>query len=311
MRKILVTAISGNVANGILKEIQNEEDELYGCDVNDFPVGADIVKKYWKSDYAITPKYIGELLKKCEQYGITHIIPANEEEIIEINRNRIQFDEKGIKLLINSEFIINTFMNKYETYKYLLGIGISVPKTFLFPDFKEDGKKYIVKFNHSCGSKLIKVITKKSEIEEMDIDPYKIVIQEYMENADEEYTVGVFSNGEKTVSIAFKRKLKNGYTDFVELIHDRDIERIAECVSYSIKLKGSINLQMRKDKGLYKIFEINPRLSGTVYFRYLLGFEDAKWWLNLIDDDIDFEYEEQYKKAIGVRELNEKFLVKE
>ena len=65
MRRILVTAISGDVANGILKILSETEDEIYGCDVNDYPVGMDKTKAYWKSDYAVSNCYVNNLLKKC------------------------------------------------------------------------------------------------------------------------------------------------------------------------------------------------------------------------------------------------------
>ena len=46
MRRILVTAISGDVANGILKILQDTEDCVYGCDIYDYPVGMDRVITY-------------------------------------------------------------------------------------------------------------------------------------------------------------------------------------------------------------------------------------------------------------------------
>lgn len=42
MRKILVTAVSGDIANGILKILQEQDAELYGCDVNSIAAGMDL-----------------------------------------------------------------------------------------------------------------------------------------------------------------------------------------------------------------------------------------------------------------------------
>lgn len=32
-------------------------------------------------------------------------------------------------------------------------------------------------------------------------------------------------------------------------------------------------------------FEINARLSSTVHFRYLMGFQDVIWWIQILDGE--------------------------
>ena len=40
LRRILITAISGDIANGILKILsEDDSNELYGCDVNEIAIG--------------------------------------------------------------------------------------------------------------------------------------------------------------------------------------------------------------------------------------------------------------------------------
>ena len=312
MRKILVTAIGGDVSNGILKILQDTEDELYGCDIYDYPVGMDKVKDYWKSDLAVKPEYIPNLLLKCREIGITHLIPVNEMEIKVIGEHIAEFDDQGIKVMINAPFILDTFLDKYSTYEYLSKLkNISVPKTFGYDEFKEDGKKYIVKLRQSCGSKFLETITKKAELEKFNLDKEAYIIQEYLENAQEEYTVGVFSDRDKISTIIFRRKLLHGYSSFVELVQDETIEKEAVEIAKSINLKGYINIQLRKQNEKNYIFEINPRISGTVVFRHLLGFEDVLWWLKVLDNEKVDGYKCECKTAIGMRELKEKFVILE
>ena len=308
MRRILVTAISGNVSNSILKILEKTEDEIFGCDVYNYPVGMDRVKLHWKCDWAAASDYIENLLEKCRENEITHIIPVNESEIAIINENRERFKNEGIKILINSDEIICTFMDKALTAKRLKQIpGIRVPETFLYNNFEESGKRYVAKYRQSCGSKFLKILTYKSELKDGK-DKEKLIIQEYVPDEENEYTVGVYSNGIKVETIIFKRKLQNGYTSFVELVSDDSIKKDAVTIAKEIHLKGAINLQLRKYMGKNYIFEINPRISGTVGFRHQLNFNDLLWWLDLIDGKYDYNYDKKYTKAIGIRELNEKFL---
>lgn len=311
MRKILVTAISGNVSNGILKILRETDDELYGCDIYDYPVGMDKVKVCMKSIPAVRAEYIEEILDKCRQFGITHLIPVNETEIQIISDNIERFNQENIKVLINRKGIIDTFLDKYSTVKCLSDIeGVFVPKSYLYSEFIEDGNQYIVKLKNSCGSKFLKLIKSKEELDEFPYEKENYIIQEYLDDEDNEFTVGCFSNGTDISTIIFRRKLEHGYTSFVELVQNDEIAGIARKIASVIDLHGYINIQMRKHNEAYYIFEINPRISGTVYFRHMLGFRDVIWWLDMLDG-VEYQYTPEYKKAIGMRELNEKFLVLE
>ncbi len=310
MRKILVTAISGDVSNGILKILRETGDEIYGCDINDYPVGMDKVKQFWKSDLALSPEYIENLILKCKELGITHLIPVNEEEIKVISSHANMFCNAGIKVVINHPYILDTFFDKYSTYEYLRGLdGISVPRTYQYDSFKEDGKRYVVKLRKSCGSKFLETISKKQELEHFGINLKECIVQEYLGDAQEEYTVGVFSDGDRVAVIVFRRKLSHGYTSFVEIIQDEGIEREAGIIAKSLNLRGYINIQLRKQDGRNYIFEINPRISGTVVFRHQLGFSDVVWWLDMLDGAKMPDYKCKYNTAIGMRELHEKFVV--
>lgn len=312
MRRILVTAISGDVANGILKILQETEYSVYGCDIYDYPVGMDRVITYWKSDAAVSPVYIENLLEKCREYQITHLIPANEVEIKVISQNLGLFQDAGIKVMINDPDMIEILQDKFATVRMLDKIeGITAPKTYLYNDFIEDGKTYIVKLRNSCGSKLLKKIKTIDEINELKVDVGDIVIQEYIDEELQEYTVGVFSDGRNISAIIFKRELKHGYTSFVELVEDESIHEIAEKIVNYIDLHGYINIQLRKHEGKNYIFEINARISGSVYFQYMLGHNIVLWWLDLLDGKIGHVYENKYKRAIGIRELTEKFVIME
>lgn len=311
MRKILVTAISGNVSNGILKILKETDDEVYGCDIYDYPVGMDKVKVCMKSIPAVRVEYIKDILDKCRQYGITHLIPVNETEIQAISDNIERFNQKNIKVLINRRGIIDIFLDKYSTVKCLSDIeGVFVPKSYLYSEFVEDGNQYIVKLKNSCGSKFLKLIKSREELDEFPYEKENYIIQEYLDDGDNEFTVGCFSNGTDISTIIFRRKLEHGYTSFVELVQNDEISSIARKIASAIDLHGYINIQMRKYKESYYIFEINPRISGTVYFRHMLGFRDVIWWLDMLDG-VEYQYTPEYKKAIGMRELNEKFLVLE
>lgn len=321
MRRILVTAISGNIGYGILKALKSEEYRLFGCDVNEIAAGMDLVSEFWQCRYAAEKGYIEELLEKCRKYQITHLIPVNEREIEAVGRERQKFEQMNVKIVIQTQKVLDICLDKYRTARFLWEHGLDVPQTYTNKsEIRENGyngtedskrnpqKRYILKPIKSNGSKNITLYNSYSEIPE-DIG-VNCILQEYIEST-EEYTVGVFRQNETINVISFLRQLKDGYSSQVELTEDEQIVRIAEKAAAAFDLEGYFNLQLRKKDGRYYIFEINPRISGTVRFRHMLGFTDVLWWLDLLDGITVGSWKNAYKKAVGIRELNEKFLILE
>lgn len=308
MRRVLVTAISGDIGNAVLKILRNREGHvLYGCDVNEIAAGMDLVHRFWKSKYAKEPGYTDELLEKCLAYGITHLIPVNEKEIAQISQERHRFEEKHIKLVMQDTEILKVCLDKWRTAEKLQALGFRVPKTYLKLQQAPCGHTYICKPRKSNGSNGIWLLTDQ---ERDRVIPADYLIQEYIDSS-EEFTIGVFRQDSIVNVVAFRRVLKHGYSFLVELDQNDMCRRLAADIAVKLDLKGYLNLQLRRKDDRYYIFEINPRISGTVRFRHMIGFTDVLWWLDLLDGKQVPAYECPYHKAVGIKELNEKYLVLE
>lgn len=308
MRRILVTAISGDIGNGILKILKFKDNILFGCDVNEIAVGMDLVKEFWQSKYAMEDGYIEDMLEKCIQHQITHLIPVNEREIEKIGSARMRFEEHGIKLVILEQNILDVCLDKYETVNFLRNHGIGVPDTYLDIECLEKNyERYICKPRKSNGSKDIFLYKPGTDVPK-EIDGVNYVVQQYIDSR-EEYTIGIFRTEKCINTIIFQRELKNGYSNLVKLVYDEALKKLAEKIAKILDLKGYLNIQLRKFEDKYYIFEMNPRISGTVRFRDMLGFSDVMWWLEMLDGKEVPVYHCRYQEAVGIRELNEKYLV--
>lgn len=310
MRRILVTAVSGDIGNGIVEILLNARETVFACDINPYVACMCDVEGFYQSLFAISDGYISQLLEMCEKYKITHLIPTNEREIEVINKHRELFDNAGIKLVMQSAMVVDVCLDKYLTMQTLADNGIDIPKygISLSELSSADSEKIVCKGRKSNGSKALLVFDGLDDFCNSGIvigDDY--ILQNYIDG--DEYTLGVFGHNGKIRTIAFRRTLANGHSHQVELVSDETLEEVAVRVAGAFKLEGYINIQMRLSEGKYYIFEINPRISGTVGFRDKLGFTDVLWWLDLLDGGESFtEYKQKYKKAIGVRYLAEKFV---
>ena len=135
------------------------------------------------------------------------------------------------------------------------------------------------------------------------------IVQEIVGTVDAEYTIGVFADDNHNIySIGFRRYLGYGsMSRYIELSHEAEMHAIAVKTAESCGLRGSFNVQMRKDHEGYKIFEVNARISSTAYFRHCFGFQDVNWWIDLYEGEPISYVAVKQPFSKGVRIIGEEF----
>ena len=122
--------------------------------------------------------------------------------------------------------------------------------------------------------------------------PY--IIQEYIPDDHQEYTVGVLSDkkGLSARSIVMQRFLWGGATGYAKVIRHGAINKFCEDLAFQIRSTGPLNIQLRLDKNKKPlVFEINPRFSGSAPMRALAGFNEPDILLR------NFHLDQKFKKT--------------
>lgn len=293
--RYLVTSAGGDIGSSVIRCLMQEvcKENLLGCDITPYDVKDEEVDEFFcVPSYTDEVQYIDVLLNKCREREITHILPMTEEEIIIFDKHRTLFTSAGIKVMIQESNILEAMISKYNISKTIKKMGLASPETW-WPEETVENINYplLIRSDHGYGSKDVTVVHNRQEYEVAVSKIPSAVIQEYIKESENEYTVIVFSNGQKVITMVLKQTLGfDGMSQIMERMEDPQIDQIAETVAHHFKLRGSINIQIRKQKDQYYILEINPMISNTVGFCYELGFKYVKWWLDLLDgrqDKID------------------------
>jgi len=294
MRKvnILITAAGGDIGANIINILSQQKDAnlcLVGTDLSKNIFSIDKLDKFYEVCRSNDINYKKRILEIIQKNSIEIVIPVSEPEIMWFNNNMSIFIELNIKVLINNKNIIDSFFNKLETSIKLNKIDVKTPKTFLFSEFNNQlNFPLILKSNYSINSKDIYRIENEQQLKylKISIEEHKnYIIQEYLGSISEEYTTCIYKNKNKVDVISFKRKLTGGMTSVAVISNESKLYEYALSIANSYDLKGSINIQSRKVENDFYIFEINPRLSSTVYIRDHFGFKDVLWWINDISNE--------------------------
>lgn len=311
MDKIFVTAIGGDIGYGVIKALKQSKRDMYiiGCDTQKYNYSYDMVDEFYVApSYNYESIWIEFVLDILKNNKIKYFWPITEKEIQIINNYRDLF--KDYKVFINSKNILDIALDKEKTAIFLSKAGIDTPDTWNSIDEYTENYPVIVKERFSCGSHGVYVANNRKEVVTSFNNMKKPVIQEYIGDSDDEYTMTIFSDGNVINSIMFKRILGfGGLSRYVELVHDSKTTDLACSIARCFNLRGSVNVQMRKRNSELCVFEINPRISSTIGFRVQLGFNDVSWWFDLFDGKEIEQYIVPKEAVYGVRGVEEKIFM--
>ncbi len=305
---VVISAVGGDIGMGVAKALRESVGTVIGTDCRSIRDPENTLDAFYQVPVADEQAaFLDTILELLDRARADFFVPVSEPEILLVAKHRSAFEAVSAIPVVNSQFVVETFTDKYATAKFLEHQGLPRPETVPLKGFNGSfDYPLIVKSRHGCGSKSVWLVKDSFELELLrKKGDDSLIVQECIGTAEKEYTTGIFSDGKKVESISFRRKLGfGGLSVEVELVNAPALEDIARRTAAAAGLVGSINLQSRLRGDEFIPFEINPRLSSTLLFRKKFGFNDALWWLQILQGK-DFQYSRKYRSGKAVRRLKE------
>lgn len=261
------------------------------------------------------------------------LFPGCEPDLARISKDRDALDKTDLMLPINPAKVIKTCMDKTATGKILTELGFNPPRYIEAETYEElehiDWFPVVIKPTRGSGGSAHSYIAQSQEelryltlYLKTALPEQAFIVQEYVGDENSEYTVGVLHDmdGNYINSIAVKRELKsilNVRTRYKNNTGRKDLgdtltissgishgyvgkfpEVTDKCrkLAKAIGSKCAINIQLRFVDGEIKVFEINPRFSGTTSIRALKGYNEPDVLIrkHILGEEIetDFAFEE-------------------
>lgn len=282
---------------------------------------------------ATDENYIDVLLDICRKKNVRALFHGCEPELKKMSKHRKDIESEGIFLPINPESVIDLCMDKAKTNKALTDMGFNPPRYTNIRTRADidtiDWYPVVVKPSvGGGGSANVYIAQDKQELvallDYLGLDRIAgtFVIQEYVGTPEDEYTVGILQDmdGNYINSIAVHRFMSGQLNIRTSVLNRTDKARLgpkliissgvshgyvgrfsdvtSQCMEIAKKIgaKGAINIQCRFVDGKVKVFEINPRFSGTTSLRAMMGYNEPDVLIrkHIFGENIspDFSYEE-------------------
>ena len=305
---VLVTGVGGrSVGAGILHALLRSSPEIaaqytvIAADCDPFSWGL------YKTDHrVIVPRadaadYVPCIRDLVRKFKIDAIIPGTEVEIFPLLAHSAEL--QPAKVIANSIDLLPLMYDKLLCATKLAAAGIPAVPTYRSSEWQiaahQFGYPLIIKPSVGTGGSKGVTIAGNSDDVKKRLDHEQpaqpLCVQPYIDDATNEYTVGVLSDSEGHIidSLVMRRHLhglslqstenisgrrvviSSGYSQgFV--IRSAVIQRFCEDVAQRLRSRGPLNLQLRIDprSGEPLIFEVHPRFSGTTPIRADVGFNE-------------------------------------
>lgn len=311
---VLVTAIGGGGhGEQILKALKMAPAgryHIFGADINSNCPQFEMVETGMTLPPATTPEFIDTVLAFCAKQNIKAVFHGCEPELLAYSKARERFAAAGVLLPINLPETINLCMDKVRSSQFLETQGLAPPRFVLaanFPQAQELECFPLVIKPHigSGGSKDCFVVQDNRELQAIltflgVASDNPVMVQEYVGKPEEEYTVGVLHDLQGTFinSIALRRELKSALNlristpnrtgrpelgarlvvssgiSMGEICRHPEVLHACEKIAKALDVRGAVNIQGRMTADGFKVFEINPRFSGTTSIRAMMGYNE-------------------------------------
>lgn len=340
---VLVTAIGGG-GHGeqivkALREAPRTRYRIIGGDASPLCPQFALVDQPVIMPKASEPVFVEAVLAICKKYDVSAVFHGCEPELHALSNARSQFDEAGIFLPINPKSVIDTCMNKECTTQFLSAHGFGHPSTRVLRcqgDVDATVRfPVVVKPTSGGGSRDCYIAQDRAELQNLSeylrVGHCEFVVQEYVGTFEDEYTAGVLHDmdGNFINSIALHRKL-NGALNTRTSVRNRtrrselgewlvissgvshgyvgrfpEITGPCERIAKALGVRGTINIQCRLVNGVIRVFEINPRFSGTTSVRAIMGYNEPDILISrhLFGDNIETRF--AYREGWILRFLRE------
>jgi len=274
--------------------------------------------------------YISMILDYMADKNIEFLLPGSEVTNSIISRKQHILRKNNITPLVNSKKVFDICSDKYAYANYLESFGIKVPKSIEVvrkEDINFDIYPCVIKPIRDSGASNMVFIAENLDEAAFFVNYIQqrgsaACLQEYIEG--EEFTVGVMSSPTEGVisTVALKRDLSSKLSRMLkydsrvissgwsqgDIDTYEEVCKQCERIALSLGSTWALNIQGRMRDGIFYPFEINPRHSGTSYFRAMSGVNEIILGLNSLlgipNHKVDL------KPAVYYRVLEQNFFYK-
>jgi carbamoylphosphate synthase large subunit len=312
--KLLVTSVGSLLGQNILDCIESRRSQIEVIGMNSMAENQRNFRcdKVYLVSNTDSPYFFDEFKTIVDNENPDFILPGRDADCIFLAEYKSLFpDGFSKKIPFGSSFIPKIVIDKYLTHLFCKKNQLAFADTFLYTpqtdpsivnEFVEKhGFPLIVKPREGFGSHGVYFVLNSDQLSTL-VAETPILLQEYLGQPDnitkhanlfsrgiplffqvtenEQYAAQTIISPDGTIGKVFIsiNTMIQGRAELIQQIENEAIEKLVVdfcTVFFKNGWYGPLNFQLKPDiNGNWKVFELNPRLTGTSSARTLLGYDE-------------------------------------
>ncbi len=278
---VLVTGVSGDAGQGIIAGLKQATSQPYiiGLDYTDDNAGFAMCDLGIQVPGIAAENYISSLLNLVTEHSAKLLFPGIDGEQLLLAEAAPRFAELGCTLIGCDPDFIRIASDKIATSEWLLENDLGAPESWpastpiaeLVPRLP-----LIIKPRAGHGSQGVYVVRTAEDLQNRVLEQPDACVQDYIDGP--EYTCSLLFDDQGNLCdwLVTQRELSGGRTIRTDVVDEPVIVQYLHDFAQRAKgVRGSVNLQLRTNgDGKVKVFEINPRHSGSTSMRVAVGYNE-------------------------------------
>jgi carbamoyl-phosphate synthase large subunit len=288
---ILCTSVGNPAFPAIADALRNSGDftvNIIGTDIRKEAPGLYLADKAYIVSKHIDEKFIDDIWKIIRDEKIDILLPLSTVDQNYFSIRKIDFEGKGIKVMVSDADAVLIANNKFRLYEFLKERNINPlhctrAKVEELENLKNEYKTpFVLKSEEGTGGQGTLIVSESEDslkeddrkfflpMEKLNKSPEqyisgKTIISEYLPG--DEFSVDTLSYKGRFIYAVIRKRFKSigGLALESTVVHDAAILELSKKIVSEIGLSYVNNLQFKmSDAHVYKMMEINPRIPGTI-----------------------------------------------
>jgi carbamoylphosphate synthase large subunit len=308
LTRLLITDVGHPVTPSTfesLRDVENDNYYIVGVDTNKNAVGSTWCDKFHTIPDPHSDEYLLTLLEICKTENIDLLVPWTDTEVEIISKASTKFTDNGINLLCGTYESIRRSIDKGTMLEELSRTDIPIPDYAIISrpeeiesrvkDLGYPQKRVIIKPRKAAGGHGLCILDSDVDLmqqypgQSMPLSAFlevvnnavktgksmvEYVAMEYLPGNN--FSVDVLADSGKVVYVIPRTRIHavQGASQTGEILPDLEVHCMVSRIVKEFDLHLLVNVQLKYSQrtgGLPLIYEINPRVSGSIVANYGAG----------------------------------------
>jgi len=318
---LLITSVGSLLGQNILDCVETRRDLISVVGMNSVAANSRNFRcdKVYFTHETHNTTFHEEFIEIVEKEKPDLILPGRDEDCVFLaDFKKDNFKKFQNIIPFGSSVIPEMMFDKYKSHLFCMENDLPFADTFLYHSNsnKADLEKFIrahgfpllVKPKEGFGSIGVRFVLNQNQVDE-NLKNQEVLFQEYLGNPDdifkyedafksgiplffqlperEQFAAQTIISPEGKIGEVFftVNTMVHGRAEYGKQVFDKDVEDLvikSSKIFFKHGWYGPVNFQVKKDRnGMWRIFELNPRLTGTSSGRLLLGYDEFGILVNM------------------------------